>query len=659
MLRIAAIFTVCVVALAGSASAADELGEDSKFESFNAARFLSREGDSVAERGMFVVEYGPTELEALGARDAAEALDLVAGGFVNRGDVRPGRLDRDLRLRGGDPRGLTIYLDGVPLDHAYFGDSDLSRIPVREIAVIRVATGALSSRYGASASSGVVEILTRRVDRRFSTRFETDWGTTRSLLYSLWLGDTEGDPDHAFNYYGAASHDEQAGDKVSADFEETPDEDGGLRENSDFRRDSFYGRAGMEFNEKFRIYAGGSYDQDERGIPIDLETSTNDLDRIGHRRRAVGRLHLHAQPSDIFDIRGTAYIGEDAERLDRFAGRDAQELFRQYHEQGGRMGARLLPTIDTGRWSRIRLGADWRGDDYVAYRQGLDENRYEAERLALSIEDDIEPAKTVALSLGVAYETQSSRFETADLESNPAALVAPRGSLVFGPFSGFETYLSASGAGRFPTLSELYDPAAGDEELDPENTLRGEWGFRYNAGKAFEGTLAAFGSQTTEVIRPTFDEATQTFGRLDNAGETTTYGASLFAVSRPVDRLYLRASTTLLAALDNPDQAGLPDDEPPMYAPASEADAMATYRFGFGLGAAAGLSFVGDRRDSPIDNDDPLPYYTLLHGRVFYQYREDMQIWLAANNATDTYYEVPRHQSAPGLFVHGGLKLMY
>ncbi|MCL4233428.1 MAG: hypothetical protein KJ042_02800, partial [Deltaproteobacteria bacterium] len=81
------IFAVCALFIAApNALAQSPAFDEATYSDFGAARLLDPVGDLTADRGASVTEYGPDDLEALGARDVAEALDLVVGGFVNVGD---------------------------------------------------------------------------------------------------------------------------------------------------------------------------------------------------------------------------------------------------------------------------------------------------------------------------------------------------------------------------------------------------------------------------------------------------------------------------------------------------------------------------------------------------------------------------------------------
>ncbi len=97
------------------------------------------------------------ELAERGARDLAEALDLLP-------DVRvraAGRGGFQVDLRGARKGMVLVVVDGVPVDDPYYGNFDLSSIPVTDIVNIRVSLAPASPLDGPGGSGGVVEVVTR------------------------------------------------------------------------------------------------------------------------------------------------------------------------------------------------------------------------------------------------------------------------------------------------------------------------------------------------------------------------------------------------------------------------------------------------------------------------------------------------------------------
>ncbi|WP_165495756.1 TonB-dependent receptor plug domain-containing protein [Marinobacter halodurans] len=120
--------------------------------------------------GMVSVMYGE-ELKRLGARNAAEALDRVAGIYVtegNRGNYRVQVRGVGATLSGSN---IKILLNGLPMNSAANGAADaVLRIPIEQIQRVEVIRGPGSALYGEYAMTGVVNIITRTGDNAVGVR---------------------------------------------------------------------------------------------------------------------------------------------------------------------------------------------------------------------------------------------------------------------------------------------------------------------------------------------------------------------------------------------------------------------------------------------------------------------------------------------------------
>lgn len=109
------------------------------------------------------------ELENRNIRQVDQALVLTEGVIAIRGK---GPADNDFGLglrgfagRGGQSRTL-ILVDGQPVNNSYIGSVNWSTFAVSELERVEVARGPFSSLYGGNAMGGVVNMITRPVERR-------------------------------------------------------------------------------------------------------------------------------------------------------------------------------------------------------------------------------------------------------------------------------------------------------------------------------------------------------------------------------------------------------------------------------------------------------------------------------------------------------------
>jgi outer membrane receptor protein involved in Fe transport len=89
--------------------------------------------------------------------------------------------------RGGQSRTL-ILLDGQPLNDSYTGAVNWSMLPVSEFERVEVVRGPFSSLYGGNAMGGVINLITRPVERRH-LELSGQFGAHRTTAYSLHATD--------------------------------------------------------------------------------------------------------------------------------------------------------------------------------------------------------------------------------------------------------------------------------------------------------------------------------------------------------------------------------------------------------------------------------------------------------------------------------------
>jgi outer membrane cobalamin receptor len=159
------------------------------------------------------------QIEATQARNMTELLRTVPGMYIDqpggRGSVS------SVYVRGGDPNFTLVLLDGVKLNDATNsrgGSFDFATLDIDNIERIEIVRGPVSVVHGADAVSGVINIITRRGNRRSAKDVEVwlgGFGYGRVLLqangvhretdYALSISSTDdGDPVEGSKFRGRA-----------------------------------------------------------------------------------------------------------------------------------------------------------------------------------------------------------------------------------------------------------------------------------------------------------------------------------------------------------------------------------------------------------------------------------------------------------------------
>ena len=120
-----------------------------------------------------------------------QALTAVEGVYAYRqrgvSDNEVGIGMRGFSGRGNGQSRVLILLDGQPLNNGYTGAVNWTALALSEVERVEVVRGPFSSLYGGNAMGGVVNVLTRPIDRR-SAEVTAQFGTYDTLLYSGRVG---------------------------------------------------------------------------------------------------------------------------------------------------------------------------------------------------------------------------------------------------------------------------------------------------------------------------------------------------------------------------------------------------------------------------------------------------------------------------------------
>jgi iron complex outermembrane receptor protein len=132
-----------------------------------------------------VVTREQIEQRAITAVDQALAPVEGVSAYRVRGlaDNEAGVGMRGFSGRGGGQSRVLVLLDGQPLNNGYSGAVNWTALALGEIDRIEVVRGPYSSLYGGNAMGGVVNVLTRPIDRR-SAELYTQYGGNQTVTAS-------------------------------------------------------------------------------------------------------------------------------------------------------------------------------------------------------------------------------------------------------------------------------------------------------------------------------------------------------------------------------------------------------------------------------------------------------------------------------------------
>jgi len=642
------VFFVCV--LAPGAWAGNEGGSGYGLP-FEAGALLDTTSGVNPLATVTMVELTGADLVARGAHTAADALRLAANCYVYNSDRWIDRGETVMRVRGSAPPGIKVFLDGVPMEHGVFGTVDLDNLPADQLERIRVYPSPAPVIFGAEGGA-VVEIVTRQAGEKFTTRFDARFGDRRRQLFSAGLGDTA----DWFQYFADANHDGAMGFPLPRNFEHTHNEDGGLREGSAYDRNHYRARAGVLYGEQGETHITFFYDKTERDVPSNLVLINPGYRRFPEQERLGGVANLQLGAFGPFHLKGEGYITEFSEKEDLYSDPAFENFVNQRDYRDVRAGGGLSPMLDFGRWSRIVARADIRNDEIEYFIQGSPRLKFYTRQFEAALADDVQPVTWLLLNVGGGYsQLEPTRSDTKPPGDTVSGWRA-RGGLAVGPFYGLSVRGTAGRNLRFPTVEEWFDADLGNPELEPETTDSAEAGINYAPAAGVQFDVVGFMRRTRDGIRAIGGGDTGEPLMFANDTDMLFRGLTVSMGVAPVAGLFLEGSYTYLQVRDEKNE--MPIIRWP-YTAAHSAAGEIRYRFDFGLGAAVNSEFAGNRVDYQNGEYLELPWYWLLGARIFYTYRDQVEVYVEGTNLTDIYYETHRYYSEPGRMVEGGIKLTY
>lgn len=534
------------------------------------------------------------ELAARGATDLASALALLPDVTIREA----GRGGKQIDIRGGRKGEVTILIDGVAVSDPYYGNFDVTSIPITDIVQIRVSTTPQSPIDGPGGPGGVIEVHTRDAigPQLVVARLVGDTlpsfgvtGTARVALAKRWALRVS-----SSNLVGAR--------ELALPMTQTIDD--GRRASS--------GAARLEYRAGDRRLAIDAFVDDRNYILppnesedailaimlIDRETSLRVSAKLDDK---LGKLGVQAQ----------AWAHSLARRTRFFRDVAMTDNYRVEDIEATRIGGMVLATAPFATGFRWVASANLGREDAT-----VTETLTSRGHLAIG-----------ELAGGLQYERKRFRVESAAGVAVPIGVGAdpwPEAKLVarYRPAVAIEVTATTGYKGRLPSLRERFDAVMGDPDLEPEQAVHGELRAVATRADQLRFELAPFYKHSSGLIK-------QQGGRFANTGPLDIYGIDAIAryAYREVEvggsYAYIRAKS---------DRA----DEPLDFLPHHKADAWIRGRFPRGVAALVRARYLS----TALDGGAEVGNYTLVEASVTAQLGKPYLAVLRVDDALDKRPEV-------------------
>jgi len=614
------------------------------------------EAKPAVESAGTVREITAEDIQNSGARSLDEAIQLLPGMYVRTGADGVPRVD----LRGFRSRHVILLLDGIPINSTFDGNFDPTLIPVENIEKIKVSYGTHSVLYGDGGLGGVINIVTKRGKKGVHGMILRETGEGDHNLGSLNFSAVHEKVD----FFLGSSLLDRNGFRLSDDFDKTPVENGGIRDNSDKKRKNIFANVNFAPDDRLLIGAVFNYLKGEFGkpsttiFPRDNFSDAQRFERMDNFEGYSGHLSLSYDLPGPFGLRSWLFFNQLTEEENRYDDGNFDSITRNgafHHDNEIRVrGAALQTTYDLKTAGFLTLGLKGRGEEWETDGFDITKNvrvytkdDRDIEVYSAALEYEVVPLKNLGLVFGYSHNW----LEKDEGDDN-------EGSYLVGAYYDIHENTRVKGSFarkiRFPDIRQFYDISRGDPDLETEKSNNYELGIEQKLPWKSKATLTGFLIDVDDYIE--FIETVS--DKFVNFNEYQFKGVELTAENRYLENLLLRAGYTYVYTKDKSPNT---ERDELQYRPEHTVTFESKYSFNFGLSAYMNVMYVADQvfysRTIPVEKKS-LNDYTVVNLKLDQELLKGrLRLYLGADNLFDEDYEQSYGFPQAGRFIYGGIQV--
>ena len=550
-----------------------------------------------------------SDIRVMGAADLPEAL-VSAPGVAVREYGGPGA-NRTVALRGGLAKQTLVLVDGQPLNNPEGGDVDFNAIPLGDVSRVEVMSGASSALYGANATAGVVNVITRGGVEKPTFHVNASGGSfgakDADLSGAVPLGAVT----------AAVGGNYRRGD--------------GFRENDDFEGKGGHAKFSWTLPEDRVLSLRTSYQVSEMGVPGSL-SFLSPRARQDDKMLSINSAYDGVISGD-WSSSGRLYYKDQKRRYIN------PNLTMDLRYQSRSAGGRALVFRRLTDWIRAAVGGEF--EHAVVDSDSIGRDLRDIGGVLVQDEITSRRANVVA---GARYD------QVRDL-----GVVSPRAGIRY-EFTEIISARASAGRGfRAPTFDELFWPDEGFGGGNPN--LKPEFVWTYEAGPAFR--FGRYANVELTYFRSDYDDLINGWPP-ENVDRAVIQGGEGKVAASPLAALPAFEAVVSGTYLDAKDKStGEWLDNRPRYTGFAEI----CYRAGFGdhYGLTPSVCVEGAGR-SQYTYSDPvtfetskreLPAYTLYNVRLAFK-AYFAEFYVEGKNLGDEEYQVVYDYPLPGRTFRAG-----
>lgn len=521
-----------------------------------------------------------TSDSSAGVSTVSEVLDKSVGVQINR----YGGLGTfsTVSIRGSNPNQVQVYLDGVPMNRAMTGMTNLEDLPLDNIEFIEVYRGFVPADFGQAGIGGAVNLVTRKnLEETYSA--SVSYGSFETYKF-MGLG---AGPAGPVNVLGFIEYTQSAGDYSYRNDNGTP-----LNDDDDFndtRKNNEFSSLDFTFNvsnrsRDWKLSAVGTGHYKEQGLP-GLQRSQAEETSLTTRR---GTITLNARNRGLLSNALDVILAADGvwENLiyDDPEGELGTGGAHKTENDMDAMGCRLRAVWSNEDESLVLTGfTEYRLESYMGIEHEphhYEGNRQSRRLLAYTFQGEwtgLENKLTVQLQHR--QEHYENRFHgDPNFDWSSAAgdnedtydFSSPSAGVIYRVFDSLHLKGNIGRYYRVPTFYEMFGDsgvALGNTDLEPEEGVNYDLGglYRYSGSgfiRSFYLEYAYFHSEIDDMI--IFVQNSQRTIKATNIGGALIWGHEVSMSLKLENKIGISGNYTFQSAVDEGEVTYWRDNELPM-----------------------------------------------------------------------------------------------
>ena len=598
-----------------------------------------------------VLEIG-SELENHTGTDISRVFENQPGIFY----APTSKNESKIYMRGFDQADVSVMIDGVPVYQPYDGLVDFSNLPANCFRKIVIDKGMSSVLYGSNAMGGVVNLITKEPLKNFSSEINLETGNANILSAGV-------SGIHSQFYYSLnGMYSRSGGYKMADEFTAIKNENGDIRDNSQFENKGGMVKLGVNNLFGFNTAYSLMLINNSKGIPVDVYTSKPRYWKFTEWKKTINNLMFSRVFEDKAVIKGNFYHESFYNVLDSYdnslyAAQTKPFAFHSvYDDYSYGMNFSFA-------YSFIKEGLT---KSYFLYRRDVHQEqgnfnqpfkKYEAADLSCGIEQEINVLQNISSVIGFGYSYLKPLNANGGILRSAVSSLNYNFGIAYKYFDYFTLHAALSYKNRFPVLREYYSETKGLELanplLNPEYALKNEIGvtFKYSDESSF--SIIYFRNDVNDLIKQV--PVSGGLKQFQNVGKALFTGVEL-STDYSYSNLNAKFSYTYLASENKTENSATDILE---YRPKHVISFTASYTFYFNLSLEAAYLYTAKEYGVNLENMNyvSMPDKGILNIMASQQIISLLKVYCKVNNAFDKYYESEFAFPQPGREIIAGCRI--